>query len=78
MKLLTFKEWLVEDAKSPDTEKLKSMLKDFDVYFPYADDYRAWKRGSEQQEKILKMVKKMGKSGEQMYKNFMKQHEHGG
>ena len=56
-------------------KELQKLLKDYDFYYSMSDDYRAYKRGKEQQEKILKLVKEIGKNGEKIWKDYIKRNE---
>ena len=69
---MSFKQFLLREETVPDIEQLDQMLKSHDWYYSYSDDYRAWKRGSDEQEKILKLVKKLGKSGKDLYQKYIK------
>lgn len=52
-------------------EHLKSLLKKHDVYYSYADDYRSWKQGLDEEAEIRKVVAALGDPGELIYKDFI-------
>ena len=52
-------------------KELQKLLKDYDFYYSMSDDYRAYKRGKEQQDKIEKLVKEIGKDGLKIYRNYI-------
>ena len=56
-------------------KELQKLLKDYDFYYSMSDDYRAYKRGKEQQDKILKLVREIGKNGEKIWKDYIKRNE---
>ena len=51
------------------------MLSNFDKYYHYSDDSRAYRKGKEQQDEIEKLVNDLGKSGTKIYKKFFEQVE---
>ena len=57
----------IEDLSGGEKTKkivlLKQLLKDFDFFYHYSDDRRAYQRGKEQQDTIEKLVKEIGKDG---------------
>ena len=56
-------------------KELQKLLKDYDFYYSMSDDYRAYKRGKEQQDKILKLVREIGKDGDRIWKDYIKRNE---
>ena len=50
---------------------LKRLLKDFDYHYTRSDDRRSYQRGKEQQDKIEKLVKEIGKDGLKIYRNYI-------
>ena len=56
-------------------KELQKLLKDYDFYYSMSDDYRAYKRGKEQQDKIFKLVREIGKNGEKIWKDYIKRNE---
>ena len=56
-------------------KELQKLLKDYDFYYSMSDDYSAYKRGKEQQDKILKLVREIGKNGEKIWKDYIKRNE---
>ena len=54
--------------KTTKTILLKRLLKDFDYHYTRSDDRRSYQRGKEQQDKIEKLVKEIGKDGSKIYK----------
>ncbi len=54
---------------------LKKLLSNFDKYYVYSDDSRAYRKGKEQQDEIEKLVKEIGKDGSKIYKKFFEQNE---
>ena len=54
---------------------LKKLLSNFDKYYHYSDDSRAYRKGKEQQDEIEKIVKEIGKDGSKIYKKFFEQVE---
>ena len=50
---------------------LKQLLKDFDFHYTRSDDRRSYQRGKEQQDKIEKLVKEIGKDGLKIYRNYI-------
>ena len=54
---------------------LKKLLSNFDKYYHYSDDSRAYRKGKEQQDEIEKLVKEIGKDGSKIYKKFFEQVE---
>jgi len=57
--------------KSTKTILLKRLLKDFDFHYTRSDDRRSYQRGKEQQDKIEKLVKEIGKDGLKIYRNYI-------
>ena len=54
---------------------LKKLLSNFDKYYHYSDDSRAYRKGKEQQDEIEKLVKELGRDGSKIYKKFFEQVE---
>ena len=52
-------------------EHLKLLLKKHDVYYSYADDYRSWKQGLDEEAEIKRVVKELGEPGELIYRDFI-------
>ena len=50
---------------------LKRLLKDFDYHYTRSDDRRSYQRGKEQEDKIEKLVKEIGKDGLKIYRNYI-------
>ena len=63
------------NQKRTKIKELQKLLKDYDFYYSMSDDYRAYKRGKEQQDKILKLVREIGKNGEKIWKDYIKRNE---
>ena len=57
--------------KTTKTILLKRLLKDFDFHYTRSDDRRSYQRGKEQQDKIEKLVKEIGKDGLKIYRNYI-------
>ncbi len=57
--------------KSTKTILLKRLLKDFDFHYTRSDDRRSYQRGKEQEEKIEKLVKEIGKDGLKIYRKYI-------
>ena len=57
--------------KSTKTILLKRLLKDFDFHYTRSDDRRSYQRGKEQEEKIEKLVKEIGKDGMKIYRKYI-------
>ena len=68
-----------EDLSGSDKKNkillLKKLLSNFDKYYHYSDDSRAYRKGKEQQDEIEKLVKEIGKDGSKIYKKFFEQVE---
>ena len=68
-----------EDLSGSDKKNkillLKKLLSNFDKYYHYSDDSRAYRKGKEQQDEIEKLVKELGKDGSKIYKKFFEQVE---
>ena len=68
-----------EDLSGSEKRKklvlLKKLLTNFDKYYHYSDDPRAYRKGKEQQDEIEKLVKELGRDGKKMYKKFWEQNE---
>ena len=68
-----------EDLSGSDNKNkillLKKLLSNFDKYYHYSDDSRAYRKGKEQQDEIEKLVKEIGKDGSKIYKKFFEQVE---
>ena len=68
-----------EDVSGSDKKNkillLKKLLSNFDKYYHYSDDSRAYRKGKEQQDEIEKLVKEIGKDGSKIYKKFFEQVE---
>ena len=69
----------VEDVSGSEKKNkillLKKLLSNFDKYYHYSDDSRAYRKGKEQQDEIEKLVKELGKDGSKIYKKFFEQVE---
>ena len=50
---------------------LKRLLKDFDYHYTRSDDRRSYQRGKEQEDKIEKLVKEIGKDGLKIYRKYI-------
>mgnify|MGYP005661634433 FL=1 len=50
---------------------LKRLLQDFDYHYTRSDDRRSYQRGKEQQDKIEKLVKEIGKDGMKIYRKYI-------
>ena len=61
--------------KTTKTILLKRLLKDFDFHYTRSDDRRSYQRGKEQQDKIEKLVKEIGKDGLKIWKDYIKRNE---
>tara|TARA_B100000959_G_C14694004_1_gene505957 strand:- start:129 stop:644 length:516 start_codon:yes stop_codon:yes gene_type:complete len=65
----------IEDLSGGEKTKkivlLKQLLKDFDFFYHYSDDRRAYQRGKEQQDTIEKLVKEIGKDGLKIYRKYI-------
>ena len=68
-----------EDLSGSDKKNkillLKKLLSNFDKYYHYSDDSRAYRKGKEQQDEIEKLVKDIGRDGSKIYKKFFEQVE---
>ena len=57
--------------KTTKTILLKRLLQDFDYHYTRSDDRRSYQRGKEQQDKIEKLVKEIGKDGMKIYRKYI-------
>ena len=71
----SFNEDLSGSEKKNKILLLKKLLSNFDKYYHYSDDSRAYRKGKEQQDEIEKLVKEIGKDGSKIYKKFFEQVE---
>ena len=71
----SFNEDLSGSEKKNKILLLKKLLSNFDKYYHYSDDSRAYRKGKEQQDEIEKLVKELGKDGSKIYKKFFEQVE---
>ena len=71
----SFNEDLFGSDKKNKILLLKKLLSNFDKYYHYSDDSRAYRKGKEQQDEIEKLVKEIGKDGSKIYKKFFEQVE---
>ena len=64
-----------EDLSGSDKKNkillLKKLLSNFDKYYHYSDDSRAYRKGKEQQDEIEKLVKEIGKDGLKIYRKYI-------
>ena len=63
---------LSELKKSGPELELEKLLQSHDWFFTYASDQRSWKKGKSEYEKIQELVKKIGKKGEELFKQYSK------
>jgi hypothetical protein len=76
-----YDDWKVVDEDVSGSDKknkillLKKLLSNFDKYFHYSDDPRAYRKGKNQQDEIELLVKELGKDGKKIYKKFFEQNE---
>ena len=77
--VLTKSKIYIEDLsgnqKRTKISELQRLLKNYDFYYSMSSDHREWKRGSEQNKNILKLVKEIGKDGEKIWKDYIKRNE---
>ena len=71
----SFNEDLFGSDKKNKILLLKKLLSNFDKYYHYSDDSRAYRKGQEQENEIEKLVKEIGKDGSKIYKKFFEQVE---
>ena len=73
--VLTKSKIYIEDLsgnqKRTKIKELQKLLKDFDFHYTRSDDRRSYQRGKEQQDKIEKLVKEIGKDGLKIYRNYI-------
>jgi len=57
---------------SPELDSLEKLLQQHDWFFTYSDSGKDWKKGKKEYEKIQELVKKIGKEGEKLFKQYSK------
>jgi len=75
VKSSVYLEDLSGSKKQLKIKELNKLLKNYDFYYSWSDDFRVYKQGKEQQEKLLKLVKEIGKDGERIWKDYKKKYE---
>ena len=68
---------MIRTYKKPETdlEKLKIALVDYDWTWFYSDDYRVTSYWSKYEEEIKRLIKKIGKEGEEIYAKCAEDHK---
>jgi hypothetical protein len=58
--------------KNKKLNDLKTLLINHDWFFEYSDSQQKWAEGDRNHKEILKLVKELGKEGQDLYQKYKK------